>query len=56
MKPKLNINPKVVNLAEIARQIGYSSTYVYYLLKGQRTNPEALAKVNKAIKNQFKAA
>ena len=55
MNARQNNNSKLLNKAEIARRTGFSREYIRLLLKGDRTNKEALSKINLVIK-QLKAA
>ena len=50
------INPKFVNKALIARNIGFSREYVRLLLIGERSNEKALSKIHNEIRKQLRAA
>ena len=52
----VKINPKMVNASAIGREVGYSAQYVWYLLNGYRTNPDALDKVMKCIDKNLNVA
>jgi hypothetical protein len=55
LKPIIK-NPRLVNNAEIARALRFSREYVRLIILGLKTNPQAVAKVKNAIKEQLKAA
>jgi len=47
------INHKLINKAEIARQLGISRSYVSLIVSGKRTNPEILKKIKVMVKDNF---
>jgi len=47
----IKINHKIINKAEIARQLGVSRAYVSFLLRGKRKNEQLLKKILEIVKN-----
>lgn len=50
-KFKEQIDRSLINQQEIARRLGISRTYVYYLLTDKRKNDQLLKKIIEIIKN-----
>ena len=54
MNQKININKKLINKSEAARQLGISQPYVSLLLSGKRKNDKLLKKILEVVKNAAK--
>lgn len=53
MNKKNKIEPRLLNKSAIARESGYSRSYVSLLLRGKRTNKKALNTVQKTISKLY---
>lgn len=48
---KKQIDRQLINQQEIARRLGVSRTYVYYILTGKRKNDKLLQKIIEIVQN-----
>ena len=56
MSKKPNINFNLINVSELARQVGFTPQYVSMVINGKRKNDELMDKIIQIIKTQVKAA